>query len=86
MDDVVNRFARELADAIAAQRETQPAPRFVFVQPRVDRKAPAPPERGDASDQDPAIDGQARARRGHGSQMPRFAGSAVRNLCKLIVR
>jgi TonB family protein len=37
---------------VEQQRERQPAPRFVFVQPRIDEKAPAPPERGEFSDQD----------------------------------
>jgi TonB family protein len=41
--------ARALA---AVQQEKQPAPRFVFVQPRVDKKAPKPPVRGEPSDQD----------------------------------
>ncbi|MQA31736.1 MAG: TonB family protein [Luteitalea sp.] len=44
--------ARAAALAVEQQRERQPAPRFVFVQPRVDPKAPAPPLRGEASDQD----------------------------------
>jgi TonB family protein len=44
--------ARAAALAVEQQRERQPAPRFVFVQPRVDEKAPKPPIRGEASDQD----------------------------------
>src|SRR4051794_13758227 len=40
------------AAAVAAEQEHQPAPRFVFVQPRVDTKAPKPPLRGAPSDQD----------------------------------
>lgn len=34
------------------ERQQQRAPRFVFVQPRVDTKAPKPPERAELSDQD----------------------------------
>src|SRR5205085_1641412 len=43
--------ARQLA---LAQREQEPRdkPRFVFVQPRVDRPAPKPPDRGEASAED----------------------------------
>src|SRR5581483_3450810 len=43
--------ARARAALLAEQRLAQP-PRFVFVQPRVDRRAPRPPVRGDLSDQD----------------------------------
>jgi TonB family protein len=43
--------ARQLA-ALQQQRERQETPRFVFVQPRIDLKAPKPPDRGEASDQD----------------------------------
>jgi outer membrane biosynthesis protein TonB len=43
--------ARARALLLAQQRLEQP-PRFVFVQPRVDRPAPRPPVRGDLSDQD----------------------------------
>src|SRR5205809_4805102 len=42
--------ARQLA--VEQQEKQQPAPRFVFVQPRVDRPAPKPPDRGEASDKD----------------------------------
>jgi len=49
-------FDEEAARARAARLEQQLAARektrFVFVQPRVDLKAPKPPERGDASDAD----------------------------------
>ena len=41
--------ANELA--MREDRDESP-PRFVYVEPLVDRKAPAPPERGEASDQD----------------------------------
>ncbi len=45
--------ARARAAALAAaQQPKEPAPRFVFVQPRVDTKAPAPPRRAEPSDQD----------------------------------
>jgi TonB family protein len=40
--------------ALEKQREHERAPRFVFVQPRVDTKAPKPPERAELSDQDRA--------------------------------
>src|SRR5438445_4768007 len=43
--------ARARALLLAQQRLAQP-PRFVFVQPRVDRRAPRPPVRGEFSDQD----------------------------------
>jgi hypothetical protein len=36
----------------APQPEPHDTPRFVFVQPRLDMKAPRPPDRGAASDQD----------------------------------
>jgi len=45
--------ARARALLIAQQRLAEP-PRFVFVQPRVDRPAPRPPLRGEFSDQDRA--------------------------------
>src|SRR5262245_6991830 len=41
--------ARQLA-VERQEQEKKDAPRFVFVQPRVDRPAPKPPERGEASD------------------------------------
>src|SRR5262245_62992438 len=40
------------ARALAVPDRPQEAPRFVFVQPRVDRPAPRPPDRGEASDKD----------------------------------
>ena len=43
--------ARARALLLAQQRLAQP-PRFVFVQPRIDRAAPKPPIRGEFSDQD----------------------------------
>jgi outer membrane biosynthesis protein TonB len=43
--------ARARALLLAQQRLAEP-PRFVFVQPRIDRPAPKPPVRGDLSDQD----------------------------------
>src|SRR5205814_907176 len=43
--------ARARAVMFAQQRLAQP-PRFVFVQPRIDRPAPKPPVRGEFSDQD----------------------------------
>src|SRR5689334_8563565 len=42
--------ARQLA--LAQQENNQDKPRFVFVQPRIDRPAPKPPDRGEASDKD----------------------------------
>jgi len=45
--------ARARALLLAQQRLAEP-PRFVFVQPRVDRPAPRPPLRGEFSDQDRA--------------------------------
>src|ERR1700748_2788195 len=42
--------ARQLA--LEKQQEKRESPRFVFVQPRVDRPAPKPPDRGEASDKD----------------------------------
>lgn len=42
--------ARQLA--IEQREQKAQPPRFVFVQPRVDRPAPKPPERAEASDQD----------------------------------
>src|SRR5581483_4534494 len=49
-----NSAARRRAIALAAQRmeEMQQNRTFVFVQPRVDRPAPKPPDRGELSDQD----------------------------------
>ena len=45
--------ARARAEALMARRQNQDEPtRFVFVQPRVDRTAPKPPDRGEASDKD----------------------------------
>jgi TonB family protein len=41
--------ARQLA---VEQQEKRETPRFVFVQPRVDQRAPKPPARAEASDQD----------------------------------
>ena len=38
--------------ALAQKAKPQDAPRFVFVQPRVDLKALKPPERAEPSDQD----------------------------------
>jgi outer membrane biosynthesis protein TonB len=43
--------ARAHALLLAQQRLAEP-PRFVFVQPRLDRRAPKPPVRGELSDQD----------------------------------
>ena len=40
------------ARALAIPDPNEPAPRFVFMQPRVDRRAQRPPDRGEASDQD----------------------------------
>ncbi len=40
------------ARALVAANPNEPAPRFVFVQPRIDRQAPRPPDRGEASDKD----------------------------------
>ena len=47
-------FARSPAEAEVVQpvRPEEKPPRFVFVQPRVDRPAPAPPPRAEASDID----------------------------------
>jgi TonB family protein len=47
-------FARSPAEAEVVQppRPREEPPRFVFVQPRVDRPAPAPPPRAEASDID----------------------------------
>jgi TonB family protein len=42
--------ARQLA--LEQQQQRQEPPRFVFVQPRVDERAPKPPPRAEASDQD----------------------------------
>src|SRR5262245_27307038 len=50
--DVKAARARQLA--LEEQREKQRAPRFVFVQPRVDTKAPKPPDRAELSDADRA--------------------------------
>ena len=44
--------AARAAALAAAQQPKEPAPRFVFVQPRVDKKAAAPPLRAEPSDQD----------------------------------
>ena len=38
--------------ALLAPESNDRAPRFVFVQPRIDRTAPKPPDRGEASDKD----------------------------------
>src|SRR5438874_9493882 len=43
--------ARARALLLAQQRLAQP-PRFVFVQPRLDQRAPKPPVRGEFSDED----------------------------------
>ena len=40
------------ARALALQQRAEQAPRFVFVQPRLDRAAPTPPLRADDSDKD----------------------------------
>jgi hypothetical protein len=47
------------ARLLAAEQQRQDQPRFVFVQPRIDRPAPRPPDRAELSD----IDRQARAPR-----------------------
>jgi TonB family protein len=52
--------ARQLA--LEEQAERQRSPRFVFVQPRVDPKAPKPPDRGELSDQDRAARALERAK------------------------
>ena len=45
--------ARVRAEALMARRQQQDDPaRFVFVQPRVDRTAPKPPDRAESSDKD----------------------------------
>src|SRR4051812_13713521 len=48
--DAAAARARQLA--VEQQQDKRDAPRFVFVQPRVDRPAPKPPPRGEASDKD----------------------------------
>jgi TonB family protein len=48
--DAAAARARQLA--VEQQQDKREAPRFVFVQPRVDRPAPKPPPRGVASDKD----------------------------------
>jgi TonB family protein len=52
--------ARARAEALVAERERDNA-RFVFVQPRIDRPAPAAPERAAPSDQDRAAQAPERA-------------------------
>ena len=54
--------ARARQAALEAQLEKQKAPRFVFVQPRVDTKAPKPPDRAELSDADRAARAPERAK------------------------
>jgi TonB family protein len=49
--DADAKRARQLA-VEQQEKDKRDAPRFVFVQPRVDRPAPKPPVRGEASDKD----------------------------------
>jgi TonB family protein len=56
----VDPSIRERAMALARQRDQSPT-RFVFVQPRVDRPAPKPPERAEPSDLDRAARSPQRA-------------------------
>jgi TonB family protein len=46
----VDEAARARAIALAQQRREQENAQFVFVQPRIDREAPKPPDRADLSD------------------------------------
>lgn len=45
-------LVRPESRTVASRSPTEESPRFVFVQPRQDERAPKPPDRGDASDQD----------------------------------
>jgi TonB family protein len=67
--------ARRVAAALALEQQPREAPRFVYVAPYIDRRAPAPPPKGDASDQDRVASAPERAAKPE-NQLPRSRGNS----------